>query len=194
MWYAKQQNWPDDVRLITEWNIREFLAYIGEAGKRWGISGNGSESSRSVAKYSTVHHYYCVLKAFFNWCVGEGFIKESPLVKIRLKNPRLNVVQPFSNQEILKMLEVCDHDIKNNSQLIGYRNKAIILMLLDTGLRVSELKNIKVDEVDTDRGWIKVKGKGAKEREIQTRQEQRLCAALSFLQAWRYAVNRPNGW
>ena len=147
-----------------------------------GESGNGSESSRPVAKYSTVHHYYCVLKAFFNWYVGEGVIKESPLIKIKLKNPRLNVVQPYSNQEILKMLERCDHDIKNNSQLIGYRNKAIILMLLDTGLRVSELKNIKVDEVDTERGWIKVKGKGAKERKIQTRQEQRLCAALSFLQ------------
>jgi len=32
LWYAEQQEWSDDVRLITEWHIREFLAYTGEAG------------------------------------------------------------------------------------------------------------------------------------------------------------------
>jgi hypothetical protein len=36
------------------------------------FKGNGSESSRPKATYCTVHHYYCVLKAFFNWCVREG--------------------------------------------------------------------------------------------------------------------------
>ena len=79
LWYADQQEWPDDVRLITEWYVREFLAYTGGEGNRWGLSGNGSESSRPKATYCTVHHYYCVLKAFFNWCVREGFITELTL-------------------------------------------------------------------------------------------------------------------
>ncbi|MFC2038175.1 tyrosine-type recombinase/integrase [Chloroflexota bacterium] len=144
--------------MFNEWHIREFLAYTGEAGNRWGLKGNGSESSRPRAKYSTVHHYYCVLKAFFNWCVREEFIPESPQAKIKLKNPRLNVVQPYSSQDILKMLEVCDKDYKNNSQFLGSRNKAIILALLDTGLRASELVSIKLDDIDTEKGWIKVKG------------------------------------
>ena len=134
-----QQEWPDDARLISEWHIREFLSYVSGEGNRWGLKGNGSESSRPKATYCTVHHYYCVLKAFFNWCVRDGFIVESPLTKIKLANPKLNVVQPYSNQEIMKLISVCDYDFKNNAKLLGSRNKAIILMLLDTGLRASGL-------------------------------------------------------
>jgi site-specific recombinase XerD len=125
MWYAEQQQWPDDVRLITEWHIREFLAYTGEAGNRWGLTGNGSESSRKKATYCTVHHYYCVLKAFFNWCKREEFIAESPLAKIKLKNPKLNVVQPYSSQDILKMIEVCDCTIHLFVQLRNIQQKVI---------------------------------------------------------------------
>ena len=86
LWYSDLQQWPDDVRLITECHIREFLAYTGEESNRWGLKGKGSESSRPKATYCTVHHYYCGLKAFFNWCVREEFISESPLSKIRPKN------------------------------------------------------------------------------------------------------------
>jgi len=169
--------------MITEWHIREFLAYTGGEGNRWGISGNGSESSRPRASYSTVHHYYSVVRAFFNWCVREGFLSESPVAKIKLKNPPMTVVQPFSTHDVLKMIEVCDLDLRNGAQLLGSRNKAIILMFLDTGLRVSELANIKIDDIDSERGWMKVKGKGAKERVVRI-------GATAQRALWRYLVYR----
>jgi len=183
LWYAEHHEWPDDARMITEWHIREFLAYTGGEGNRWGISGNGSESSRPRASYSTVHHYYSVVRAFFNWCVREGFLSESPVAKIKLKNPPMTVVQPFSTHDILKMIEVCDLDLRNGAQLLGSRNKAIILMFLDTGLRVSELANIKIDDIDSERGWMKVKGKGAKERVVRI-------GATAQRALWRYLVYR----
>ncbi len=117
LWFANQQEWPDDARLITEWHVREFLSYVSSEGNRWGLEGNGSESSRRKATYCTVHHYYSVLKIFFNWCVREGFIQETPLTKIKLKNPKLNVVQPYSNQDIIKLIGVCDYDFKNNARI-----------------------------------------------------------------------------
>lgn len=156
LWYAEQQNWSDDARLITEWYIREFLAYVSSDINRWGVKGNGSESSRKKATYSTVHHYYCVLKAFFNWCVREDYIQESPLAKVKLANPKPNVVRPYTSQEIMKLLAVCDHDFKNNARFLGSRNKAVVLMLLDTGLRISELAGIKLEDIESERGWIKV--------------------------------------
>ena len=89
LWYAEWQGWPEDAKLITEWNIREFLAYVSGDINRWEVKGNGSESSPKRATYSTAHHYYCALKAFFNWCVRDDYISESPLVKIKLTNPKL---------------------------------------------------------------------------------------------------------
>ena len=77
------------------------------------------------------------------------------------------------------MIEVCEHDCKNNTQLIGRRNKAIILMLLDTGLRASELANIKLDDIDSERGWLKVEGKGVKERVVRI-------GATAQKALWRY--------
>jgi len=41
LWYAEKQEWPDDTRVITEWHIREFLAYVSSDVNRWGLKGNG---------------------------------------------------------------------------------------------------------------------------------------------------------
>lgn len=192
LWYAEQQSWPDDTRLITEWYIRDFLGYVSGSINRWGAKGNGSESSRKRATYSTVHHYYCVLKAFFNWCVREDYIQGSPLHKIKLANPKLNVVRPYTHQEIRKLLHVCDHDFKNGAKFLGSRNRAVVLMLLDTGLRISELAGIKLEDIESERGWIKVKGKGAKERVVRI-------GTIAQKALWRYMVyrhknNQPELW
>ena len=64
------------------------------------MSGNGSESSKNKASYTTIHHYYRVLKTFFTWCVNEEFLKESPMVKIKFANPKLKIIQPYTNKEI----------------------------------------------------------------------------------------------
>lgn len=185
IWYAERESWPDDARLITEWHIREFIGYVASDTNRWGLNGNGSESSQRPSSHSTVHHYYAVLKAFFNWCVKENFLNESPLAKIKVANPKPKVVQPYTPQEIAKMLSVCDYDFQHNAKFLGSRNKAIVLMLLDTGLRVSEIANIKLEDVDTERGWVKVIGKGDKERVVRI-------GTTTQKALWRYLVHRPN--
>ncbi len=67
LWYAHEKGWSDDIRMVDEWRIREFLGYVGSEIDRWGRTGNGSESSSRKASTSTVHHYYSALRAFFNW-------------------------------------------------------------------------------------------------------------------------------
>jgi site-specific recombinase XerD len=183
LWYSETQNWPEDVRAVTEWHIREFLAYISTETNRWGVTGNGSESSRHKATHTTIHHYYRVLKTFFTWCVNEGFLEESPVSKVKVASPKLKVIQPYAPQEILKLLSVCDDDFKHNAKFLGSRNRAIILMLVDTGLRVAELASIGVSDVNSERGWIKVKGKGAKERVVRI-------GATAQRALWRYLVYR----
>jgi site-specific recombinase XerD len=132
-----------------------------------------------------VHHYYAALRVFFNWCVEEGFLVQSPLAKIKLHNPNPKIIQPYSSNEIAKMLAVCDYDYQHNAKFLGSRNKAIVLMLLDTGVRVSEIGNISLEDIDTERGWVKVRGKGAKERVVRI-------GATVQRALWRYFVHRPN--
>ena len=65
LWYAQKAEWSDDVRLVTEWQIREFLGYVANEKCRWGLQGNGSETSQRKASFTTVHHYFVVLANFF---------------------------------------------------------------------------------------------------------------------------------
>lgn len=186
LWYAVKENFPSDAGLITEWHIREFLNYVISETNRWGLKGNGSEPCQRPASNSTHHHYFAALRVFFNWCVAESFLVQSPLVKIKVSNPKPKVIQPYSSDEITKMLAVCEYDYQHNAKFLGSRNKSIVLMLLDTGLRVSEIGYLNLEDIDTERGWVKVQGKGAKERIVRIG-----TAAQKAL--WRYLVHRPNG-
>jgi len=185
LWYAHREGWPDDARLLNEWQIREFLGYVATEVNRWDKKGNGSESSSYRASARTVHHYYSALRAFFNWVVKEGFLVESPVAKVKVAKPKDKVIRPYSTEQIKKMLVICDYDYQHNAKFLGSRNKAIILTLLDSGLRVSELANIKLTDIDTERGWIRVMGKGAKERVVRI-------GKVAQKALWRYLMYRGN--
>ena len=96
LWYASRHDWPDDIRMLTEWHIREFLSYVATETRRWELQGNGSETSQKKASHSTVHHYFVALANFFGWVVREGFLPESPIAKIKVANLRTsNRTQTF---------------------------------------------------------------------------------------------------
>ena len=183
LWYAAREGWSDDARLLNEWHIREFLGYVGTEVKRWAKEGNGSESSSRRVSLRTLHHYYGALRAFFNWVVKEGFLAVSPLTMVKVPKPKPRVIQPYSSEQIKKMLQVCEFDCQHNAKFLGSRDRAIILILLDSGLRLSELANIKLQDIDTDRGWIKVTGKGNKERIVRI-------GKTAQKALWRYLMYR----
>jgi site-specific recombinase XerD len=183
LWYSQKEGWSDDARLLNEWHVREFLGYVGFETNRWQKQGNGSESCSRKASIRTVHHYYSALRAFFNWTIKEGFLGESPLAKVKVAKSKSKVIQPYTSGDIAKMLAICDYDYQHNAKFLASRNRSIILMLLDSGLRLSEIGNIKLPDVNTDTGWIKVLGKGAKERVVRIGKSTQ--KAL-----WRYLMYR----
>jgi len=185
LWYAGRQGWSDDIRFLTEWQIREFLGYVGTETHRWGLEGNGSETSQRNASHSTVRHYFVVLSCLFNWAVEEGFVEENPMARIKVAKSKPKVVVPFSSEEISRMLAVCDYDYEHNAKFLGSRNRAIILILLDTGIRLSELIGMKVGDINNDTGYIRVLGKGGRERVVRI-------GKMARKALWRYLMYRPN--
>jgi integrase/recombinase XerC/integrase/recombinase XerD len=121
-------------------------------------------------KPSSVHGYYGAICRFFNWLVEEGTLKESPMARMHPPRVPRELIKPFKPEHIQRLLAVCDYDCSKPTQgkkLAPLRNRAIILTFLDTGLRLSELANIQLSDVDFDREAIKVMGKGSKERLVR---------------------------
>jgi len=185
LWYADREGWPGDARMINEWHIKGFLGYVATEKNRWGLEGKGAQNSQRQASYATVRHYFVVLSTFFNWVVGEGILDGSPLSRIQVVKARPRVVTPYSNDEIKKMLTICDYDFAHNAKFLGSRNRAIVLVLLDTGLRLSEFLAITLTDIQDERGYIKVMGKGRKERVVRIGKNAQKAV-------WRYLMYRPD--
>jgi len=96
------------------------------------------------------------------------------------------MIQPYTCEDIQAMLKVCDWDYQHNARFLGSRNRAIILALLDTGVRLSELAGMKLAHLDSNKGWIRVRGKGNKERVVRI-------GKLAQKALWTYLTWRPEG-
>jgi integrase/recombinase XerD len=126
-------------------DIRDFIQWVAEVGL----------SAKSQARIISS------LKSFFNYLILENIITQNPVQTI--ENPKIGSYLPetLSTNEIDKLINNIDL-----SHPQGNRNKAIIEVLYSCGLRVSELINLKISNWYKKDGFIKVEGKGNKERLI----------------------------
>lgn len=99
------------------------------------------------------------IKSFFNYLIFEGYIKDSPISNIESPKQEKKLPKVLTEEEIKKLINSIDlnHDF-------GQRNKTIIEILYGTGIRVSELINLKLSNIFFKENVIKVIGKGNKER------------------------------
>lgn len=172
-WYAKRQRWPECAHLINREHIRQFLAYVATARNRWG-NANPSGSSARRASPATIHHYGSVIKNMFRWATDrEEYLAQNPTDRLKLGSPHYKEVEPYSDDEVKAMLDVCEDEFHNNSRFIGSRNKAIISIFVDTGLRLDELTSIRLSDLEPKLQRIRVMGKGAKMRVVPLQKESR---------------------
>lgn len=106
--------------------------------------------------------HYRAIRTFFNWLVGEHILSESPMENIGPPEIPTLIVKPFSYHDIDNLLILC-----SGNRFLDLRNRAIILIFLDTGLRNREMAGIQLTDVNFDRETIKVMGKGARERVVR---------------------------
>lgn len=107
----------------------------------------------------TVRGYVRTLKVFFSWCYQEELIEANPSARLVQPKAPDYLIPTFTVEHIEMMLATCDTKMPE-----GFRDYVILLVLLDTGMRVSELCGLCLGDVH-DR-YVKVTGKGRKEREI----------------------------
>lgn len=127
--------------LITVHDLKAYLRQKQMAGLQ-------PQSIVSMAKQ---------IKAFFNWCVKEEYIERNPMDKVTLPKVPKTLLTGLTTQEVIAMM-----DCFNNKDYLEIRNKTIIALMSDCGLRAMEIAGLKESNVrETE---IKVYGKGNKER------------------------------
>ena len=106
----------------------------------------------------TINHDLIVIKNFYKYLEKENIIKINPATNIDLPKLKKTIPRILSVEDVDKLL-----DIKLDSKY-DYRNKAILELLYSSGLRISELTNLKVQDLDLLENIVRVSGKGSKER------------------------------
>ena len=112
-------------------------------------------------KSSSVNRKISSLKSFYLFLLKKKLIRHSPLSEVISPKQENYLPASMSESEVEKLLNSPDA-----SKDIEQRDKAMIEMLYATGMRISELVNLKITDIDMNRSVIKVMGKGSKERLI----------------------------
>ena len=140
-------------------DVEKFMSFVGGEVRTAGpreietFIGNDKISKRSQARRLSA------LKSFFKWLMMEGMIEENPCDMTDA--PKLGTYLPdvLSVEEVEAVMEAID-----TSTHLGLRDRAIIETLYGCGLRVSEAVGRRISNLYLDEGFIKVQGKGSKER------------------------------
>lgn len=136
-----------DKRGITELEsitFHDLKAYINQKQK----AGLQPQSIVSMSK---------MVSAFFNWCVKEEYLPVNPMNKVERPKVPKKVLSGFTPQEVAKMIDAFSY-----ADFFEARNKAMIAMLADCGLRSMEIRGLSVENVHETS--ILVNGKGNKQR------------------------------
>jgi site-specific recombinase XerD len=132
------------VEELTRAAIREWLAQLAD-----------------VNEATTVKTRYRGLFRFCGWLVDEEELSENPMRTLSPPEPKPKPVPVLSDADLTALLKACA-----GKDFADRRDEAIVRLLLDCGLRVSELCALSVEGVDLDLGMAMVKGKGSKIRPI----------------------------
>lgn len=128
---------------IDREHLEHFLIFLNETGM------NDRSQARIISG----------IRAFFKFLLMEDLLDNDPSQLLDLPKLRRKLPDTLSYEEITKIIDAIDL-----SSPEGQRNKAIFETLYSCGLRVSELVELKISDIYFDVGFLKVKGKGNKER------------------------------
>lgn len=129
---------------ITTNDIKNYIKYLNDTSK----------------KDKTIARKIVSIRTFFDYLMKEKLISINPCEKIETPKIRKTLPKTLNEKEVLKLLSIKPKTAKE------YRNKAMIELMYATGLRVSELVNLEINDVNLIDDYVRVYGKGKKERII----------------------------
>ena len=147
---------PTTVAAFRAGHIYQFLKTIQDTGVSIG----------------TRHRRFRETRTLFSWCLRIGYCERNPFAGIPNVKLEQKIIQPYTPDEVQALLAVCDPTTE-----FGCRNRAVILLFLDTGMRASELLQLTLADIQWEERRIHIRhGKGRKQRVVPL--SERPAAAL----------------
>lgn len=179
--YLRNRQLPGSVKDIGVTEARSFIFYLQNEVTRWEDSPHTKDGKR-LSPFS-VQGYVRTIKAFWSWLMAEGYISNNPMERLKIPKVPRKVIVTFSPEQLKKMINQLDLNKPRT-----FRDYTIILLFLDTGIRLSELANLRIQDVDFKQSYLLVTGKGSKERIVPIGTQVRR-------HLWRYmSVFRPESY
>lgn len=141
-------------------------------------------------KPKTAKRKMASLHAFFEQLEYDGIIDNNPMAKIKYKIKQEKILPKIIEQNNLKELYKVLYKKENMKKKNFIRNCAIIELLLSTGIRVSELCTLKMEDVNLEDQYIRVFGKGSKERIIYLGNDQVVKSLKKYKREYRYNAQK----
>lgn len=156
------KKYSEDTILSYKNDLEKFFRFF----KNISIKNINKDDLRNYLKYlndlelseKSISHNISTLRSFYKFLVAEEYLDSNLVMFIDLPKIPKNLPNVLSVEEVDKLLDIDVHD-KYSS-----RNKAMLELMYSSGLRVSELINLKVVDISLDEALVRVLGKGSKER------------------------------
>lgn len=151
--------------LYYESNLSKFIAHVGnmDLNEITLQTLQGFYLHLSDKKYNrstvTVQTYIRALRAFLAWCYAEGYVDTNFPERFKLPKAKRRVIDVLTANEVERLFSCFD-----TGTFIGLRNYCICMLMLDSGLRLSEVVGLSVSSLHIAEGYLLVVGKGNKER------------------------------
>ena len=163
------QSYESDIYQLYQWNIYKNKKRITEI-KKIDTSQYISYLFSQNLKSTSVNRKISSLKTFFNFLLKKKLINANPFADQIMPKKPISLPKSISEDDVVKLLDAPKQD-----SMIGLRDKAMLELLYASGVRISELVNIKFSDLDLERNIIKVFGKGSKERLVPFGEDAAQC-------------------
>jgi integrase/recombinase XerC len=146
-------------------NLLQFSAFLLEAGIPFtridhvAIRTFLAHLYRKQEKKSTIARKLAAIRSFFHFCVQKKWMKDNPAKVVATPKQEQHVPSFLSEEEMAELL-----DFPDSHHPLDLRDRALLELLYATGLRVSELVGLDLEDINLEERILRVRGKGKKER------------------------------
>ncbi len=143
--YLEKEHGDKVAERVTVHQLRELLAV---------------HQGKGLLSPTTINHLVASWRAAFTWAYKEELLEVNPTARLKKIKAPIRVPEVICAETLKAILAALPSDFK------GLRDKTMLYILLDAGLRLSELMNLQLEDVDVAHGTLTVIGKGDKQRQV----------------------------